>query len=145
MSEKKNTDDEKVKEAGEIEKEAKDFYSWALNRQLTWGVIILTCLTGLIELLPEISTKNLPYLASISIVYFSLSLALSYSIHYLGKLFRVSHEIVHPIFERKKIGEYQMAIRGKHQPYLLKSWITNSVAILAFCIWLITWILKAIG
>lgn len=143
MSNRNDNKKKGVKERIEPETPEELFYSWALDRQLTWGVIILACLTGLIELLPSLSTNNRSYFASLSMIYFGLSFGLSYSINYLGKLFRVSYNILEPMFSQRKIGKYLEALVGKHQPYLLKSWVTTSGSVALFVVWCIVWISKA--
>jgi len=134
--------DKQTKKVTKPETIEERFYSWTLQRQLTWGVVVLTCLTGLIQLLPVLARGDIWYLTSISIVYFVLSLGLSYSFWFLGELFCVSYNILEPVFSSQEIGKYMEVARGEHHRYMINSKITKSASILCFIIWLIVWMSK---
>jgi len=146
----KKVEDKDVGKTTESVTVAEQFYSWVLERQLTWGVIVLACLTGLIEMLPELAIDNIWYFVSLSAIYFALSSGLSYSVYYLGILFRVPHKVLgeyvqsipvsHP---RKILGKFLDSLVGTHQSYLLNSRVTASASIISFVLWVVVWISKA--
>jgi len=115
------------------------FYSLILQRQITWGVLIFTCLTGLIGLISIRNTSNQVFFISTSIIYICLSTILSYSIYYLNRLFREVDEILSTKLYNQKMGKYLKRVRGSHVSALRDRRVTLVVSIFSFLLWLIVW------
>jgi hypothetical protein len=122
------------KEANQPETAEERFYSLVLQRQLTWGVIVLTFLAGILGLLPLLTSESILGLF-LAFIYFILCVGLSYSIYYLGKLFEGIHVYIEPAFKESRIGDYLKRIRGVHTRLLWNPNVSKSIAVVSFFVW----------
>ena len=116
-------------------KQAEKVYSWILDRQISWGVVLLTCLVGLIELLPAMDspTSSFAFFVLLDIVYAGLASVLSYSIWYLGRLFRAGYEA--NTFLESNVFAWLRTIQGKHQGFLLSSVFVGFCSLVNLLVW----------
>jgi len=116
-------------------------YSRSLQRELTWGIVVLTCLTGLIQLLTIPEENNFWYLASSSTIYVTLSSVLAYSLYYFSKLYRYSRKVLTSEHLNQEAKKYIEATQGIHSS-LLNPKISKFLIVISFCTLLITWFSK---
>jgi hypothetical protein len=129
--------DESQHEDDQHERFEDRFYSWKLQRELTWGVVALACLTGTIQLIPFLEKSVSWFSLSIDAIYLALSFGFSYSIWYLGKLFRTNPQNAEPEFYTEKLRRYFKAIEGKHYSWMSNPTVMAVTSILSFALWLI--------
>lgn len=132
---------EKSKKKIQLQTFKERIYSWMLQRELTWGVVVLTCLTGLIQLLSIPEKSNFWYLASSSAMYVALSSILAYSLFYFSKLYRYSREVLASEFSDERLKRYLESSRGIHSS-LLGPKMSKIISIISFFVLLIAWLSK---
>jgi len=118
-------------------------YGWNLQAQTTWAVLILAFLTGLIELLPEVSEHKGNGLIiesnfsspAIFILYLSLLMCLSYSIYRLARIMCTMKNEANRMSEEDK-NEFKkdtpIYLKIVENKYVL--WIIMAILILFFMI-----------
>jgi hypothetical protein len=125
----------------ELQTVIEQIYSWSLQRELTWGIVVLTCLTGLIQLLAISEENNFWFLVSSSAIYVTLSSVLAYSLYYFSKLYRYSRKVLASEHLNQEAKKYVEATRGIHS-FLLNPKISKFLSVISFCTLLITWFSK---
>lgn len=133
----------KLEEKVQSQTVLEQIYSWSLQRELTWGIVVLTCLTGLIQLLAVPEENNLWFLISSSMIYVTLSSVLAYSLYYFSKLYHYSRKVLTLKHLSQEVQKYIEATRGMHS-FLLNSKICKLLSVISFCTLLITWFSKII-
>jgi hypothetical protein len=133
----------KLEEKAELQTVLEQIYSWSLQRELTWGIVVLTCLTGLIQLLAIPGGNNLWFSTSSSIIYITLSSILAYSLYYFSKLYRYSRKVLTSEHLNQEAKKYIEATQGTHS-FLLNPQISKFLSVISFCTLLITWFSKIV-
>lgn len=136
-------ENDKLEEDVEPSTNLEQIYSWSLQRELTWGIVVLTCLTGLIQLLAVPEENNLWFLTPSSLIYVTLSSILAYSLYYFSKLYHYSRNLLTSKHLNQEAKKYIQATRGIHS-FLLNYKISKYLSIVSFCTLLITWFSKIV-